>query len=86
MEELVFTPEGFRTIFPEGDRNADLLSQAIDESAIDSAIAEVTVVAPSPVTEVEPENLEILAEKVYELIRRRLEIERERYGGSRLLR
>ncbi len=80
--EFVLTPWGVQRETPpepKGDRSPVPAQNPPDYS--DPRSREVTITAlgygPTP----EPENLEILARKVYDLIKQRLTIDRERNGG-----
>lgn len=80
-DEYAFTPFGLQRIEPPVDSHS---SRAIDypvESHSQFPSREVTLSAPGyEEIEDDSENLEILARKVYERIKDRLEIERERSG------
>lgn len=80
--EFVLTPWGVQRETPpepKGDRSPVPAQNPPDYS--DPRSREVTITAPGYGPTPEPENLEILARKVYDLIKQRLTIDRERNGG-----
>ncbi|AFY80810.1 hypothetical protein Oscil6304_1083 [Oscillatoria acuminata PCC 6304] len=80
--EFVLTPWGVQRDSPpepQGDRSPVPAQHPPDYP--DPRSREVTITAPGYGPTPEPENLEILARKVYDLIKQRLTIDRERNGG-----
>lgn len=80
--EFVLTPWGVQRetpAEPKGDRAPLPVQNPPDYH--DPRSREVTITAPGYGPTPEPENLEILARKVYDLIKQRLTIDRERNGG-----
>lgn len=80
--EFVLTPWGVQRETPpepKGDRSPVPVQNPPDYP--DPRSREVTITAPGYGATPEPENLEILARKVYDLIKQRLTIDRERNGG-----
>ncbi|MCT7983088.1 hypothetical protein NG796_07265 [Laspinema sp. A4] len=80
--EFVLTPWGVQRETPpqpKGDRSSVPVQNPPDYN--DPRSREVTLTAPGYGPTPEPENLEILARKVYDLIKQRLTIDRERNGG-----
>ena len=80
--EFVLTPWGVQRDSPPeppSDRSPVPPQNPPDYS--DPRSREVTITAPGYGPTPEPENLEILARKVYDLIKQRLTIDRERNGG-----
>jgi hypothetical protein len=80
--EFVLTPWGVQRDSPpetKGDRSPVPAQNPPDYP--DPRSREVTITAPGYGPTPEPENLEILARKVYDLIKQRLRIDRERNGG-----
>jgi hypothetical protein len=79
--EVVLTPWGLQRdtpSVPPGDR-PPIPPHPPDYS--DPRSREVTITAPGYGPQSEPENLEVLARKVYDLIKHRLTLDRERNGG-----
>ena len=88
-EEIVFTPEGFRTVSSQTTNitnNRDGLIQTQREGIQQQSVSEViSSVEPTSLeedyTEEDTQSLEILAREIYNLIRQRLAIEKERRGS-----
>ncbi|MCT7954479.1 hypothetical protein [Laspinema palackyanum] len=80
--EFVLTPWGVqRDSPPEPQRDRSPVPAQNPPDYPDPRSREVTITAPGYGPTPEPENLEILARKVYDLIKQRLTIDRERNGG-----
>ncbi|MCT7966841.1 hypothetical protein NG799_10895 [Laspinema sp. D1] len=80
--EFVLTPWGVqRDSPPEPRRDRSPVPAQNPPDYPDPRSREVTITAPGYGPTPEPENLEILARKVYDLIKQRLTIDRERNGG-----
>ncbi len=80
--EFVLTPWGVqRETPPEPNRAQSPILVQNPPDYPDPRSREVTITAPGYGPTPEPENLEILARKVYDLIKQRLIIDRERNGG-----
>ncbi|MCT7980959.1 hypothetical protein [Laspinema olomoucense] len=80
--EFVLTPWGVqRDNPPEPNRDRSPVPVQNPPDYSDPRSREVTITAPGYGPTPEPEDLEILARKVYDLVKQRLTIERERNGG-----
>ncbi|NET55086.1 MAG: hypothetical protein F6K47_02450 [Symploca sp. SIO2E6] len=85
-EELVFTPEGFRTVNAETANRTnqrDSLIQTKLETTEQQPVSEVisSVEPTEDDTKEDSQSLEILAREIYSLIKQRLAIEKERQGS-----
>ena len=84
QRDLIFTPEGFRYESPQArsieSDQLDVSGEPIPPQEPHSPYPTVTTAfSPTPSSN-KPYNLEILAQEVYQLLRQRFEIERERQG------